>query len=75
MKFLHCGKPSKRSGMSGKSGAGSAEKTIRTFSKVGYFAKSAEKSCFVIGKVMAFNDERVKIRFTFENTLKSYETG
>ena len=47
------GKPSKRSGMSGKSGADSAERTIRIFSKAGYFAKSAEKSWFVIGKVMA----------------------
>ena len=52
MKFLHCGKPSKRSGRNGKSGADSAEKVIRTFSKAGYFAKSAEKSCFVIGKAM-----------------------
>ena len=52
MKFPHCGKPSKRSRKSGKSGADSAERIIRIFSKVGYFAKSAEKSCFVIGKVM-----------------------
>ncbi len=52
MKFLHCGKPSKRSGRNGKSGADSAEKVIRRFSKAGYFAKSAEKSCFVIGKAM-----------------------
>ena len=25
--------------------------------------------------IEVFNDERVKIRFTFEDTLKSYETG
>ena len=52
MKFPHYGKPSKQSGRNGKSGADSAERTIRTFSKAEYFAKSAEKSCFVIGKVM-----------------------
>ena len=52
MKFLHCGKLGKRSGMSGKSGADSAEKIIRIFSKAGYFAKSAAKNWFVIGKVM-----------------------
>ena len=37
MRFPHCGKPRKRSGMSGKSGAGSAERTIRTFSKAEFF--------------------------------------
>ena len=52
MKFPHYGKPSKQSGMSGKSGADSAERTIRTSSKAGYFAKSAAKSWFAIGKVM-----------------------
>ena len=28
-----------------------------------------------IDRIEVFNDERVKIRFTFEDTLKSYETG
>ena len=28
-----------------------------------------------IDRIDVFNDERVKIRFTFEDTLKSYETG
>ena len=28
-----------------------------------------------IDRIEVFNDERVKIHFTFENTLKSYETG
>ena len=50
---IDCGKLGKRSGMSGKSGADSAEKIIRIFSKAGYFAKSAEKSWFAIGKGMA----------------------
>lgn len=36
-----------------KSGADSAEKIIRIFSKAGYFAKSAAKNWFVIGKRMA----------------------
>ena len=36
-----------------KSGADSAERTIRTSSKAGYFAKSAEKSWLAIGKGMA----------------------
>ena len=27
-----------------------------------------------IDRIEVFNDERVKIRFTFEDTLKSYET-
>ena len=26
-------------------------------------------------RIEVFNDERVKIHFTFEDTLKSYETG
>ena len=52
MKFPHCGKPSKRSRKSEKSGADSAERTIRTSSKAEFFAKSAEKNWFVIGKVM-----------------------
>ena len=47
-----CGKPRKQSGRSGKSGADSAERTIRTFSKAEYFARSAAKSWFVIGKGM-----------------------
>ena len=53
MKFPRCGKLSKRSGRNGKHGANSAERTIRTSSKAGYFAKSAEKSWFAIGKGMA----------------------
>mgnify|MGYP006878133117 FL=1 len=28
-----------------------------------------------IDRIEVFNDERVKIRFTFEDVLKSYETG
>lgn len=28
-----------------------------------------------IDRIEVFNDERVKIHFTFEDTLKSYETG
>ena len=52
MKFPHCGKPSKRSRKNEKSGADSAERTIRTSSKAESFAKSAEKNWFVIGKVM-----------------------
>ena len=28
-----------------------------------------------IDRIEVFNDERVKIHFTVENTLKSYETG
>lgn len=52
MRFLHCGKPSKQSGRNGKSGADSAERTIRTFSKAESFAKSVEKNWFVVGKVM-----------------------
>lgn len=52
MKFPRCGKLSKRSGRNGKHGANSAERTIRTSSKAGYFAKSAEKSWFAIGKGM-----------------------
>ena len=28
-----------------------------------------------IDRIEVFNNERVKIRFTFEDTLKSYETG
>lgn len=52
MKFPHYGKPSKQSRKSEKSGADSAERTIRTSSKAESFAKSAEKNWFVIGKVM-----------------------
>ena len=52
MKFPHYGKPSKRLGRNEKSGADSAERTIRTSSKAESFAKSAEKNWFVIGKVM-----------------------
>lgn len=48
----HYGKPSKQSRKSEKSGADSAERTIRTSSKAESFAKSAEKNWFVIGKVM-----------------------
>ena len=120
MKFPHYGKPSKQSRKSEKSGADSAERTIRTSSKAESFAKSAEKNWFVIGKVMVrciftvhlaifqfqrktygtaltrsctsgwkntvicrswygkalekanFNDERVKIHFTFEDVLAGY---
>ena len=96
MKFPHYGKPSKQSRKSEKSGADSAERTIRTSSKAESFAKSAEKKWFVIGKVMVrciftvhlaisqnvvetfidrievFNDEHVKIHFTFENVLADY---
>lgn len=53
MKFPHYGKPSKQSRKSEKSGADSAERTIRTSSKAESFAKSAEKNWLVIGKVMA----------------------
>ena len=52
MKFPHYGKPSKQSRKSEKSGADSAERTIRTSSKAESFAKSVEKNWFVIGKVM-----------------------
>lgn len=52
MKFPRCGKLSKRSGRNGKHGADSAERIIRIFSKAEYFAKSAEKSWFAIGKGM-----------------------
>ena len=52
MKFPRCGKLSKRSGRNGKYAANSAERTIRTSSKAGCFAKSAEKSWFAIGKGM-----------------------
>ena len=52
MKFPHYGKLSKQSRKNEKSGADSAERTIRTSSKAESFAKSAEKNWFVIGKVM-----------------------
>ena len=52
MKFPHYGKPSKQSRKSEKSGADSAERIIRIFSKAEYFAKSAAKIWFAIGKVM-----------------------
>ena len=52
MKFPHYGKPSKQSRKSEKSGADSAERTIRTSSKAESFAKSVEKNWFVVGKVM-----------------------
>ena len=45
-------KNQKQSRKSEKSGADSAERTIRTFSKAESFAKSAEKKWFVIGKGM-----------------------